>query len=687
MKLFFRKPHVLTTPWRSGARAAMRAALALAVTSGIALGVSCQQVVNPGAFNSASGSSGGTSGTSSGTGFNPGGDGGPVFGASCGSGGMCQDFPSTPILDMNAPSNAASMFGAAGSGSQGGPCLYEPPPNALYPNNWLRPRFYWNGGGSGNQLYELRLSSPHETNDLVVYTTATKWTMDKTMWTTLAGDLQGSPITVSIRQMTGSGPSVGTESSFTIAPAPAQGALVFWATNSFMTSATATDLQGFQVGDETTATVLTPGQVAGQGGQTVWAQPPDGGNFPQPAVQEPVGCIGCHTSTPDGKNVGFTAQWPWPNVIASVQADAGTVGSKPSWLSAGAIGNMNPNVNDVNWAGGNMNPNQTATNNVDAVMLGITTFSKAHYQAGDRIEVTSVGASLDQPIINNNVSNIQPSGLQSKLIWIDLEWNGAAGDAGRPSALAGVTPNGGWGFISTGDSNSNGSPNWSHDGTKIAYTSVNNGTRDGRLGAGGTSGLGGFSGYGQADIKIVPYNAHAGGTASSLQGASDSSYNEYFPAFSPDDALIAFNRTGASNDMYQQPQAEVFVVPASGGTAVKLEGNNPAACSGKTSPGVQNTWPKWAPAPAGGAITAATDGKLYYWVTFSSMRVPSDPNNPASMGNRIQLYIAGVSVDPNNGNAIATYPAIYLWNQDPTYNNLIPAWDNFAIANAMGPPR
>jgi hypothetical protein len=404
---------------------------------------------------------------------------------------------------------------------------------------------------------------------------------------------------------------------------------------------------------------------------------------------ENVGCVGCHTSTPDGNYVGFTAQWPWPNALASVQADGGAVGSSPPWLTKSAIANLSPNVNDYNYAGGST---ITATNNVDNVELGIQTFSKAHYTNGDRVEITSIGASADNP----ENSSGQPLGVQaacqggsspcvvSQLMWVNLEWNGDA-DASLPTAAPGVTPNGGWGILKrTGDdTRSAGAPAWSHDGKTVAYASSDKGTQDGHMRTiPGTSP--------NADIKTIPYNANgtgaggAGGTATSVNGASDPSYNEYYPAFSPDDSLIAFNRVGVTDDMYNDPKAEVFVVQASGGSAQRLSANDPASCVGISSPGAQNSWPKWAPAPAGGVMPAG-DGKLYYWVTFSSIRV-SDKNNPASNG-KAQLYIAGVSVDPNNGNQITTYPAVYLWNQDPTYNNLIPAWDNFTIPHSNGIPR
>jgi hypothetical protein len=194
----------------------------------------------------------------------------------------------------------------------------------------------------------------------------------------------------------------------------------------------------------------------------------------------------------------------------------------------------------------------------------------------------------------------------------------------------------------------------------------------------------------------IPYNATdggrggGGGPATAVNGASDPAYNEYYPAFSPDDTLFAFNRVGVTDDMYFDPKAEVFVIPASGGTASRLSANDPAQCVGIASPGAQNSWPKWAPAPAGG-VMPAPDGKIYYWVTFSSKRI-SDTKNPAydstTTGGKAQLYIAGVSIDTMNGNKVETYPAVYLWNQDPTYNNLIPAWENFTIPHSKGgPPR
>jgi hypothetical protein len=625
------------------------------------------------------------------------------------------DFPSAPIMDPNgAPSSDPSaLFPGNGSSdsTSGAPCMSEPANGALVPYNWLRPRVYWTAPTS-ETVFQVRISSPSEANDLVVYTTKNYYALDKTLWQTLAGvegglpgHLVGQTLTFVVRGVSASGgtPSISNSATIQIAPAIADGSLIFWSTASFAANAASTNLQGFHVGDEGTTAALTVPQVQ----QKVWAIPPDGGNFPNPPVLEGVGCIGCHTSTPDGNYVGFTAQWPWPNAIASVNAEAGApVGVAPPWLTPGAIANLGPNTNDANWCGGmyvnssTCDPNNPKTNNVDNVELGIQTFSPAHYKTGDRIEIASVGASKDEPNVPNSnppksagisaacVGGTSPC-VVSQLAWINLEWNGAADAGSRPSAAPGAPSNGGWGILArTGEDSarSAGTPNWSNDGTTVAYTSVIGGTMDGRLDQ-PTSG--------NADIYTIPYSANAGpggagGKATPFPGASDSTLNEYFPAFAPDDSLIAFDGVASSLSMYNQPAAEVYVVPfngGAGGKAVRLAANDPVACTGLKSPGVQNTWPKWAPNPippeAGAPAPQTINGYTYYWVTFSSTRSVTAGATATTPGKQ-QLYVAGVVVD-SMGN-ISTFAPIYLWNQDDTVNNLIPAWGEFAILPGLMPP-
>jgi hypothetical protein len=166
----------------------------------------------------------------------------------------------------------------------------------------------------------------------------------------------------------------------------------------------------------------------------------------------------------------------------------------------------------------------------------------------------------------------------------------------------------------------------------------------------------------------VPYNNRLGGTVTKIEGASDPNLNESYPSFSADDQLIAFMRSNNAADTspapsYDNPNAEVWVVPSGGGPSVRLAANQPNSCGGGgTSPGVTNSWPKWSPGPVG-----ESSGKRYYWLTFSSRRGPT---------HLPQIYVAPV-VRTETG--ILTYPALYLWNQPANEANHTPAWDQLQI--------
>ena len=299
------------------------------------------------------------SGTAGGISFDEGGPGGPYA-----------DFPSAPVVDPSAPANAADLFGGADAGlpdagGSGGPCLFEPEPDTLFPNNWLRPRFNWSATG-GQNLFEIRLHTSAEINDLLVYTATAPWQMPKDMWAALTQDAQDVPITVTIRGAVLSNgalqgpPVVGSVQTMTIAPAPAAGTIVYWTTSGN------TALKAFAVGDESVVTALVPSQVQ---------MPTVGGAS--------VTCIGCHTATPDGNYASFSAQGPWGNALASVLADAGP---PPPFLGAGAQATLD-----------SLSP------------LGIHTYSKAHWSSGDHVMVAPYGDSVSQ------------GGQGSQLIWVDLE--------------------------------------------------------------------------------------------------------------------------------------------------------------------------------------------------------------------------------------------------------------------------
>jgi hypothetical protein len=243
-----------------------------------------------------------------------------------------------------------------------------------------------------------------------------------------------------------------------------------------------------------------------------------------------------------------------------------------------------------------------------------------HFSPGDRVALTMM--------FGNNASEIA---------WTNLEATGQ---------VQGTD----WGTLArTGDSGQAMLPQFDHSGTRVIYSSS-------------ASGVFLTTSISDGDVYTVPYNNRQGGQATPLAGASDPTFNEYYPTFSPDDRLVVFDRVPHGQTSYNDPAAELFVVSANGGTATRLAANDPVQCAGKTSPGLTNSWPKWAPE------VAQANGNTYYWLTFSSTR---------GQGGNPQLYISSVIVDAN-GQA-HTSPALYLWNQPGTENNHTPAWDVFNI--------
>jgi hypothetical protein len=510
--------------------------------------------------------------------------------------GPVTDFPA-PIFDGTAPMSSGTLFGPPGTGATtGGPCLIEPESNVLYPQNWLRPRFTWNPVGTQN-LFELRLHVKNQLKDLIVYTSLTQWTMPLAMWNLLRKDSPTEPMTLTITGgvydgTTLTGEALGSSYPIGIAPVQATGVIVYWTTSA------GTALKGFAIGDESVETVLVPGQV----------------------TETTTTCIGCHTSAPDGEYVGFSLSGAtgWPNSMALIDPDAGTVGIPPAYLGAGGSAAL-------------------ARNN-----QGISAFSAAHWTTGDRRTIVAFN---DQTLMT--ASNV--------LNWIDVE----------ATTLATATGT----IARTGDPNSGGAPSWSHDGNTIAYVSTNN-FCDGRLGAGcdGVTYNAASDPGSTADIYTVPYAGGAGGKATPVKGASSASVQEYYPVFSPGDSWLAYDSIANGLNMYNQAQAEVYVIPSGGGAGTRLAANDPPACSGLKSPGVTNSWPKWGPTALVG------NGSTYYWLVFSSTR---------SSGGNPQLYITSVV---QTGSTIATHGSLYLWNQPATENNHTPAWDTFKVPPVPPPP-
>lgn len=595
----------------------------------------------------------------------------------------CSDLAGDPIIDDGTDSGAPGMFSGTASGT--GPCILEPGDDTLVPFNWLRPRVKIAGHQAGT-IYQIKISTPREADVLTAYTHRDTWIIPPEFWDNkdpdapkgLTYNVFDEDITVTVRS------SAGGESSvkFRIAPVKAGGSMVFWSSTTTEPGANTNALYGFAAGDEGIVPALKPLDVL----ETIMD---DTAGSPKRAISDalvgnvPAGgvrCVGCHTSTPDGAAVNITDHWPWN--VRLVNISGPNRGNAPDYVTP-----MGDLVMQMPWQ-------------------GVTTYSKGDWDAGNRRYVTSFAprpaTSATEPWkfwgvqCDNGVEC--PYTGKDELIWVNLAAEGTPpannNDNAIPKALIAAQGTG-WDIISrTGDTSGAVLPDFSHSGSTVVYTSTDS-TADGHVGVQPSKNVPPPT---KVDLYTVPF---PGGAATPVEGAAEPAHAEYYPDYSADDALIAYTRVSdfktlfqsATDDqgrkIYYRPEAEVYVVKASGGTATRLEANDPPMCSGEASPGVRNAWPKWSP------IVRTAGGKKYYFLIFSSSR-QSPANIKDKSGNDVnpvqpmsQLYMTAI-VDDGSG-ALTTHGASYVWNQrylvtgdaaNPTLedfvsSNVTPAWDEF----------
>jgi hypothetical protein len=614
------------------------------------------------------------------------GGGGPVFSSSAGSRDdvlgpgvdpnftgiptceRCDDFPADPVFEGGLGADTARTF--AGS-AQPGLCVIEPADGALIPANMLRPRVRFTGGGD---VHQITVSTPRERSELVVYTRSNPWTLPAEVWQGLSRNVFEEDITITVRSAAG-GTVQQAETHFRVAPVQAGGSMVYWGSTSRQPGVGTSALYAFGVGEEAVIEVLTPGGVTEE-------MLGDDARLKRPEYDAPEGgtrCIGCHTSTGDGQAVITGDHWPWNLAVSDI---SGT-GGRPTYVSdQGAM------LLQMPW-------------------LGVSTTSRGDWATGRYRLITSAGprpAMADafqagnEPDRDMGFRTNQNRTGQDQLLWIDLATPGVApayptaamnqeaqNAARQALGRAMIDAKGsGWGVVARqGDSRGAVTPDWSHDGKWVAYTSTDS-TQDGRIGENANN----------VDVYLVPWNEGAGGAAKPLPGASATGVAEYYPDFSADDRFVAYNRVAdGRGNIYYRGDGEIFITRTDGeGSPVRLAANDPPACSGEKSPGVHNSWAKWSPTVRRGPEGTRYAERHYYFVLFSStrqspFRVGSDPAS--------QLYLATV-VESDDGK-VETFPAMYLWNQgfeitnpdadNPTVapvqtSNLTPAFDEFVI-----PPR
>lgn len=83
------------------------------------------------------------------------------------------------------------------------------------------------------------------------------------------------------------------------------------------------------------------------------------------------------------------------------------------------------------------------------------------------------------------------------------------------------------------------------------------------------------------DLYRIPFNDGKGGTPELLQASADDGMSNFFPKYSPDGKWIVFCK--AENYMLLQPDSELYIIPAKGGVARRLEHNTAR----------MNSWHSW----------------------------------------------------------------------------------------------
>jgi len=215
-------------------------------------------------------------------------------------------------------------------------------------------------------------------------------------------------------------------------------------------------------------------------------------------------------------------------------------------------------------------------------------------------------------------------------------------------------------------------PDWSADGSRIAYV---------RAGQAYESGVNNQRFY-QGGIHMV--TAQSGGTfgAPVTLVPAEAGKNRYYPSFAPDGQLIAFNESSCPSgtahmdcNADSDPSATIYVVkPEPGATPIALaRANAPGKTDTRTA--LTNSWPKWAPFEF---QRTQTPGSRLVWMTFSSsrnfgLRTPPAGTSPESPSGTLLWMVA---VDPERAAAgmDPSYPAFVLPFQDVQSSNHIAQW-------------
>jgi hypothetical protein len=213
-------------------------------------------------------------------------------------------------------------------------------------------------------------------------------------------------------------------------------------------------------------------------------------------------------------------------------------------------------------------------------------------------------------------------------------------------------------------------PDWSLDGTRIAFVNIERGGTLQRFFGGAISMVTQSGGVWSAPVELV---------------ARDSQHNHYYPAFAPDGSFLAFDQSTCPGgqptndcDADSDPSATLYgIVPTAGASPTLLARANAPGVADQGRSELANSFPKWAP------FVFKRTGELasrLLWITFSSNRapglrpVPPSPNGGGELATGTLLWMAAVDPDVVRNGVDGSYPAFFLPFQDLGTSNHIAQW-------------